>query len=257
MPVDNSGVSTTMSKPFGWFTHVSWQLLGCQNSFRKQILRFKPIVPVLLMLSVASWLASCRGKKCCLHSVIWWAKCLHSANPWMLCTFGPTFWPLLGHFEGNTSTLEKPTIFWNGNFCARSMPENGNGFFAHGFWVFALTLGLQDTWAGMPLTLLMRLGTCWCFKTREQSKLAPQSPFYTCRLQSLGGFQLASMEWALGCQLFYSCQLTPRGFHPSWVKHLDVLLMHCEMSKISQDMSEKANFFTHASWHLGGFNHYE
>ena len=185
------------------------------------------------------------------------ARGLHSANPWMLCTFGPTFWPLLGHFEGNTSTLEKPTIFWNGNFCARSMPENGNGFFAHGFWVFALTLGLQDTWAGMPLTLLMRLGTCWCFKTREQSKLAPQSPFYTCRLQSLGGFQLASMEWALGCQLFYSCQLTPRGFHPSWVKHLDVLLMHCEMSKISQDMSEKANFFTHASWHLGGFNHYE
>ena len=72
MPVDTSGVSTTMSRTFGLFTHVSRQLLGCQNSFRKQILRFKPTVSVLLMLSVASWLASCRCKKCCLHSVICW-----------------------------------------------------------------------------------------------------------------------------------------------------------------------------------------
>ena len=96
---------------------------------------------------------------------------------------------------------------------AWSMPENGNckwplfgqskwaarhpwrrpqnGIFAHCVMiVWVLTLRLQDTRSGMPLTLLMRFGTCWCFMTPEQNKLASQSLFHSCWLPSPGSFNL-------------------------------------------------------------------
>ena len=76
MLVDIWVVSTIMSKTFGWFTHATWQLSGCQNSFITQFFRVKPIKPFLLMLFVASRQVSCKCKKWCLRSVIWWALVL-------------------------------------------------------------------------------------------------------------------------------------------------------------------------------------
>ena len=135
-----------------------------------------------------------------------------------------------------------------------------DGFFAHGFWLLVLRLGLQDTSAGMPLTLPMvfELWSCnWDCKTQVRE----------CHSLCSGDLALAGASrrvsktnWhprarftLAGCNLWgvSMCKYRMGAGVPTF------LAMPVETSGVSAIMSKSCGCFAHVFWSIVKFKRHE
>ena len=127
--------------------------------------------------------------------------------------------PCLSTEHGNC--LWDPSLAGQSELLSTPGGDQENGLFGwvlcSWFLIFCLNAGIArcpegdvfSSWENECLYDLCLAGRVSMSKT----KFSSQGLFYVCRLPSRGGFQLASVRGALGCQPSYSCQLTPRGLN--------------------------------------------